>query len=125
MAVCAHNGQRKAGKRTAGSIISEQIRNHASIWQLDSITALPVTLVIVCKYFVQPLRLPLGVLGIRQGWMMTDQELLATTVTPDGSHCDEPCRFYSVLAFSYRYGAHGIPVVSKLASARPGVQRGT
>ena len=79
---------------------------HISLRQFDSVSMLPVALVIVGKHFFQPLRLSLRILGIRQRGMMTNHELLATSVTSHGSHRDEV--FYSVLAFPDCYRVHHV-----------------
>jgi hypothetical protein len=52
--------------------------------------------------------LSLGILGVRQRGMMTNHELLTTTVASHGSHRDERWRFYSILAFPYGDGVHCI-----------------
>ena len=84
----------------------ERSRAALSVWQFDSIGMLLVALVIVGQNPFEPTRLFFSEPFIDQSWLVIDNELFATAVTPKGSHFLQTHCFLPALTLLYRNCTH-------------------
>src|SRR5205807_526963 len=75
-------------------------------WQFESVMVLLIPLVLFCKDLLKPVCLFFGSLLVCRGGLVSYDELLPTTITPQGAHLLKTRRLFPALALLYCYCLH-------------------
>ena len=86
--------------------LTTQVTPSSSLWQFDSVGVFLVALVLFRKHRFEPMCLSVSEPLIHERGIVTDEKLLATTITPERSHFLETRRFFLALSLLYCHGLH-------------------